>query len=142
MRKRLTDQEIKTIIARYIEGESMRSLARRFDVAPSTVKRAIDRSVDIVELARCKQEENTVEMLEFMGDRRAKAQSFIDLCLESLQDGEKLEKASLQQIATSLAIHCGQVYRTTEKRGSNAGRLSTADCRAVTEVWEAYRLTK
>lgn len=104
MRKRLTDQEIKTIIARYLEGKSMRSLARRFDMAPSTVKQAIDRSVDIVELARCKQEENTVEMLEFMGDRRAKAQSFIDLCLESLQDGEKLEKASLQQIATSLAI--------------------------------------
>lgn len=104
MAKRLSDRDIKAMIALYIEGESMRSLSRRFHVAASTVKRAIDRSEGVVERAREKQEANTLEMLAFMDSRKQKAQSFIDQCFESLQDEEKFQKASLQQIATSLGI--------------------------------------
>lgn len=119
MAARLTDEQKKRIIADYVESGSYRATARKNGVATDTVKRIVLSDGGIVQKATQKKAENTLDMLEYMDSRKGQAQGIIDTYLEALADPEKLENASLQQIATALGIVVDKFTKTTPA-GENA----------------------
>ena len=116
---RLTDEQKKRIIADYVESGSYRATARKNGVAMDTVRRIVASDSKIVQKASQKKAENTLDMLEYMDSRKGQAQGIIDTYLEALADPEKLENASLQQIATALGIVVDKFTKTTPA-GENA----------------------
>lgn len=104
MGKRLTDIEKKKIIADYVECENYSEAARKNDVSRYAVKKIVRENGDISEKIRIKKEENTKDVLAYMGEKSEYVCGLIDTYLDALQDPYKIEKASVIQIATALGI--------------------------------------
>lgn len=119
MAARLTDEQKKRIIADYVESGSYNATARENGVSRNTVKRVVLSDDENARKCQQKKEQNTLDMLEYMDSRKGQAQGIIDTYLEALADPEKLENASLQQIATALGIVVDKFTKTTPA-GENA----------------------
>lgn len=119
MAARLTDEQKKRIIASYVESGSYRATARKFNLSATTVKRICDRENETLQKATQKRNQNTMDMLEFMDSRKEQAQGVIDTYLKAMADPDKLEDASLSQIATALGIVVDKFTKTTPT-GENA----------------------
>lgn len=117
MAARLTDREEKEIIALHAEGLSDRRIAKMCGCSPRTVANVLRRNPD-ESLQKCaeKRQQNTLEMLAFMDSRRGRAQEVVDMCLDYLADPEKLQGATLAQIATALGIVVDKFIRAEEER--------------------------
>ena len=102
MAERLTDRDRQKIIADYVETENYRETGRLNGVSDTTVRRIVDNEPDVLYKVAQKKEQTTQDMLTFIESRRDKAQLFIDAALEVLP--EKLDGASLNQVATALGI--------------------------------------
>lgn len=104
MAPRLTDKQIKKIVADYAEQENYSAVARMNNVSRNTVKSVILTNGEIAAKCQQKKEENTVDMFAYMDSRKKQAQSVIDIYLAALADPDKLNEATLSQIATALGI--------------------------------------
>lgn len=104
MASRITDKKKKCIIADYIETGSYRATAKKFGVSANTVKKICVQNAHIAQKCAQKKEQNTKDMLDYMDSRKEQAQEIIDKYLEKLADPEKLEKATVSQIATAMGI--------------------------------------
>ena len=100
----LTDRQKKKIIADYLQTESYRATAKLNKVSDRTVKRVVQQDDDFAQKAEQKKAENTADMLRYMESRRAQVQEAIDVYLHALTAPDKVEAATLSQIATALGI--------------------------------------
>jgi len=116
---RLTDKQKKKIIADYVEQRSYNAVAKKHKVSATTVKNVVLKNVQIVGMCEQKREQNTLEMLEYMDSRKGEAQGIIDLYLKKLADPDKLEGATLAQIATALGIVVDKFTKTSEAYSSD-----------------------
>lgn len=101
---KLTDKQHKKIIARYAECQNLSQVAREFNVSVSTIKRHLDGDKETVKRVNQKKEQNTLDMIAFMESRKNKAQEFIDLCFEEMNERQKIGKAGVQSIAIAMGI--------------------------------------
>ncbi len=104
MAKRLTDKERKKIIADYIDCGNYSAAAKQNGVSRTTVKNIVDADGESCEKLHRKKEQNTADILEYMESRRDAVCGILALYLDALTDPEKIEKATLPQIATSMGI--------------------------------------
>lgn len=104
MAKHLTDKQKKRIIADYAELGTYAAVARKHKVSEQTVKRTVKADPKTVEKVCQKKEQNTADILLYMDGKKQDVCEIISLYLEELKKPEKLNKASVQSIATSLGI--------------------------------------
>lgn len=104
MAKHLTDRQKKRIIADYATLENYSAVARKYKVSVNTVKRAVCESPETVKKCREKKDKNTVDILQYMEKQRDDVCNLIGLYVKALQDPDRLKRASVQSIATSLGI--------------------------------------
>ena len=104
MAARLTDKKKKEIIADRVDGMSIRQLADKHKVSTTTIQRVIKENPEVTQIVTQKKEENTADILAFMDGKKQDVCAIISLYLEYLQDLNKLDRASIQSIATSLGI--------------------------------------
>lgn len=104
MAARLTDKQKKKIVADYVQLGSYNAVSKIHGVSATTVKNVVLKSADIVEKCEQKKEENTADILDYMDGQKKDVCDFLGLAMEQLRNPEKLEKAQLQQIATTMAI--------------------------------------
>ncbi len=104
MAARLTDRKKKKIVADYLELQSYRATARKNNVSGDTVKRVVEKCGDFKQKAAQKKEENTADILAYMESQREDVCKFLEQAMGELRNPEKLAKAQLQQIATTMAI--------------------------------------
>lgn len=104
MAKHLNDRQKKKIIADYATLGSYRAVARKHKVSADTVKRVVSQDPETAQKTTQKKEENTADILQFMEDQKGNVCDIIELYLNALQDPKRLERASVQSIATSLGI--------------------------------------
>lgn len=123
MAARLTDKQKKKIIADYVQLGSYNAAAKANGVSLNTVKKIVQGNADIAEMCNQKREENTAEMLAFMDSRKGEAQNVIDAYLKALADPEKLENASLSQIATALGIVVDKFTKNTASGNDSLNKL-------------------
>ena len=102
--KHLTDKQKKQIIADYVELGSYAAVARKHRISDKTVKSVVISDPETTRKSEQKKEQNTADILAFMDGKKQDVCSIISLYLKALQDPDKLSRASLQSIATSLAI--------------------------------------
>lgn len=102
MAARLTDRQKKKIIADYVEMQSYNAVAKKNNVTHQTVKRVVTASPEFTKIAQQKKEENTADVLAYMGEHKDLVCSFIGKGLEMLNDPEKLAAANLSQITTAM----------------------------------------
>ena len=104
MAAHLTDRQKKQIIADYARLGTYSAVARKHKVSIDTVKRVVLRDPETVKKVNQKKAENTADILQFMENQKDDVCNIISLYLAALQDPERLKKASVQSIATSLGI--------------------------------------
>jgi len=115
MAKHLTDKQIKKIIARYIECGNYSQVAREFNVSVTTVKNHVNSDKKTAKKFKEKKEQNTKDMLAFLESQSDNAQNFVAMALEAIQDPAKLQKASIQTIATAMGIVIDKFLQTKPK---------------------------
>lgn len=104
MAKHLTDKRKKQIIADRAENMSIRQLSQKYRVSTTTIQRVIKENPEVTQIVTQKKNENTADILAFMEGKKQDVCDIISLYLEYLKDPNKLERASVQSIATSLGI--------------------------------------
>ncbi len=104
MAARLTDRQKKKIIADYIQLESYNAAAKMNGVSNHTVKRVVINSPEMSEKIQQKKEENTADILDYMERQKSGICGLLDIYIEELKNPEKIEAASLREIATTMAI--------------------------------------
>ncbi len=120
MAKHLTDRQKKKIIADYAECGVYAQVARKHKVSLDTVKRTVLNDPETAEKTRQKKEQNTADILAFMDGKKQDVCDIIALYLQHLQDPEKLRRASVQSIATSLGIIIDKFTQGAEKKPETA----------------------
>lgn len=116
MAKHLTDREKKKIIADYVELESYNAVAKKHNVSATTVKNTVLKNNESVKKCERKKEQNTADILEFMDKKKDDVCSIISLYLSELQNSDKLQRASIQSIATSLGIVIDKFTKDAQKQ--------------------------
>lgn len=124
MAARLTDRQKKKIIADYIQLENYNAVGRMNDVSPNTVKNIVKGNEDIVRKCAQKKEENTAEILDYMERQKSGVCDILDICLNELKNPQKIEKAGLREIATTMAI---LIDKYTAVSGNSAGQEAEDD---------------
>ncbi len=125
MAAHLTDKQKKKIIADYVQIGSYNAVAKINGVSPNTVKNIItsEENADFAKNCKKKKEENTADMLSYMDEKKDKAQKIIDVYLDKLLSEEKLETASLSQIATALGIIIDKFTKNTASGNDSLNKL-------------------
>ena len=113
MAARLTDAQKKKIVADYAEIGTYATVGRMNGVSDKTVKAIIKADPETSRISEQKKKQNTLDMLQYMEDRRKKAQKTMDVYLEALSDPEKIKNASLSQIATAFGIIIDKFVKNT-----------------------------
>ena len=127
MATRLTDAQKKKIIADYAESGSYAAVGRMNGVSDKTVKAIVKADPETSRISEQKKKQNTLDMLQYMEDRRKKAQNVMDVYLEALSDPEKIKSASLSQIATAFGIIIDKFVKNTN---------ATSDLNKLDEILE------
>lgn len=120
MAKHLTDRQKKKIIADYAECGVYAQVARKHKVSLDTVKRTVLNDPETAEKTRQKKEQNTADILAFMDGKKQDVCDIIALYLQHLQDPDKLRRASVQSIATSMGIIIDKFTQGAEKKPETA----------------------
>ena len=113
MAARLTDAQKKKIVADYAEIGTYAAVGRMNGVSDKTVKAIIKADPETSRISEQKKKQNTLDMLQYMEDRRKKAQKTMDVYLEALSDPEKIKNASISQIATAFGIIIDKFVKNT-----------------------------
>lgn len=99
--KRLTDRQKKKIVADYVQLQSYARAAKLNDVAESTVRKIVKDNPKCADLCALKKEQNTQDMLSYLGSKRGEAQDLLGLYLQAMADPDKIAEATLPQLSTA-----------------------------------------
>ena len=100
----MDDKTKKLIIADHANGMSERQLARKYKTSATSVHRVLKADPETEQLVAQKKAENTADVLAYMDSHKDKVCLFLGAGLEALNDPEKMQGASLTQIATTIGI--------------------------------------
>lgn len=100
---KLTDKQKKQIVADYVDVGSYRAAARKNNVSPNTVKRLVGEDKETAQKCAQKKDQNTVEILEALGDQTPKVIAFCEASLDRLLEVLPYAK-NVRDIATAVGI--------------------------------------
>lgn len=101
MAARLTDRQKKKIIADYVQLGSYNATAKVNGVSLNTVKKIVQGNAEIAEMCNRKKDENTVDILAYMEEKRKEVCDIIEVGLSVLPDKIKAAK-SASEVTTAL----------------------------------------
>ena len=101
---KLTDKDKKKIIADYVETQNYSETARKNGISDVYVSTIVNSDPDTLKLLEQKKVDNTTDVLKYMDSKKDVVCGIIGTYLNVLTNPDKIEKASIQQVATSLGI--------------------------------------
>lgn len=125
--KHLTDKQKKKIIADYAECENYSEVARKHNVSRNTIKAVVTSDTETAAKCQQKKEQNTADILEFMEEQKSDVCNIIKLYLSELQNTDRLKRASIQSIATSLGIIIDKFTKDAQKQSDTSLFASIAN---------------
>jgi len=102
--KKLTDKQIKQIVAERAEGKSYSFIAKKYSVSPNTIKNYCQANKEFAEICNIKKAENAKNVLEHMENKAELVCDIMDKCLTELADPDRLSDSSTREIAVALGI--------------------------------------
>lgn len=139
MAKHLTDKQKKQIIADYVECGSYNAVAKKYKVAPSTVKRLCDKDPETQQNAIHKKKQNTIDMLDFLEGKKQIAFDVISKCLDVLNNEEKLYSASPAQISTTMGTVIDKFIDVNPKDKTNLDSIYRFDPLIIADPFHSIR---
>lgn len=116
MTKHLTDRQKKEIMASYVETGNYSAVGRQYSISSTAVRNIVMQNPENFKKLEEKKEQNTADILEFMNTKKKDVCEIIGLYLKYLQDKDKLNRTSIQSIATSLGIVIDKFTQGAEKK--------------------------
>lgn len=120
MAKRLTDKERKKIIADYVATGTIAGAARLNGVSRPTVRGILAKENGVVAKLQHKKEQNTVEILEALGNQTPKVLKFVDASLDRLLEALPDAK-NVRDIATAVGIMIDKYTAVAPKNKDDDG---------------------
>lgn len=90
---RLTSRQRQAVIARYLAGESIASLAKEYNISYQALAKQVKQE-KVVESLRKVENEQAMTMAAFIQSKKEQTQDIIEALLDKLQ--EKIDKASFK----------------------------------------------
>ncbi len=112
---KLTDKKKKQIIAHYVETQNYSETARLMEVSRTTVQRVVKNTPNVGEKVQQKNEQNTKDILGYMQTQKETVCTLITTYLAAMLNKEKIERASVVQLATALGILIDKFTTQDEK---------------------------
>ena len=116
---KITDSKKNKIIADYVQTKNYSETARMNGVSDVTVRKITMEDPSTLNLLEQKKEEDFADVIKYMDSKKDVVCGIIGTYLSVLTDAEKLEKASLQQIATSLGIIIDKFTKENIQKAGN-----------------------
>lgn len=123
MAKKLTDRQIKNIIAARAEGESLASLSRKYKVSVNTIKNYCNSDAEFAQKCKQKKQENTESVLKHMEKKAEIVCEILDKYLIALADPARIENSGTREIATALGILIDKFSKVSADSDKNNGIL-------------------
>lgn len=101
---RLNDEQKIQIAELHVEGMSNRAIARQMGISDNTVRSVLLRDPETAQNCAHKKAQMVRSVLEHMDTQREKVCATIDALLSGIGDIEKIDKATVPQLATALGI--------------------------------------
>ncbi len=124
-----TDKKKKEIIAYYVEVQNYRETARKFNIAPNTVKNLVKKNEDIAQICTQKNVENTKSVLQAMDDRAKDKILLIDKILKAID--KKLDNVDMftnvKDLATAYGIILDKEIKVRELENKNKDNKDVMD---------------
>lgn len=124
--KKLTDKERKDIIAYYVECQNFRETARKFNVAPATVKNLTLGEKDIAQDLAQKNKENTKNVLLEMSKRSEKKIQILDKILDGIdQKCSNIDMfTNVKDLATAYGILIDKDIKIAEAQATQGEEIN------------------
>ena len=126
---KISDKKKKEIIAYYVEVQNYRETARKFNIAPNTVKNLVKKNEDIAQICTQKNVENTKSVLQAMDDRAKDKILLIDKILKAidkkLDDVDKF--TNVKDLATAYGIILDKEIKVKELENKNKDNQDVMD---------------
>lgn len=104
MAYKLSDKQEREILQKLVEGATYTSLAKEYGVSPQTIANIKKRHAEFGNKLKQKKEENSKSILDHMDSMKGDVCKLLDTMLDYMNDKAKLEKATVNQIATAFGI--------------------------------------
>lgn len=115
---KLSDKQKKQIILQRAEGASLRTLAHRFSVSDTTIRRVLKGDPKTFQKVAQKKAQNTADILDYMDHQKEKVCEVLDKYLVALGDPIKINRAGILQIATAMGILIDKYTATVQNEQS------------------------
>lgn len=116
---KVTDELKKKIVADYVDCENYSAVAKKYKLSRTTVTNIVKSDTETGEKLQEKKEQNSKDVLEYMDGKKEAVCELIDVYLRELISPDKLDKATLSQIATALGIVIDKFTAVKANNGSS-----------------------
>lgn len=96
---RLTSRQRQAVIARYLAGESIASLAKEYNISYQALAKQVKQE-KVVESLKKVENEQAMTMAAFIQSKKEQTQDIIEALLDKLQD--KIDKASFKDCISGI----------------------------------------
>lgn len=120
--KKLSDKQIKEIIAERAEGASYNGLSKKYKVSVNTIKKYCLSDPEFAQKCIQKNNENTKSILSHMEEKAGEVCGLIDAFIQELSDPERIKNSSTKEIATAFGIIVDK-FMKTEKNNESIEKL-------------------
>lgn len=120
---KFSDRKKKSIVKDYVECQNASAVARKHGCSEATVRRIVGKNPDVTKRVEEKKEENTRSILEHMQRQAGDICEVMDKLVEAMKSEEVIDRANLQQLATTLGIIIDKYSAQTEREENESGGI-------------------
>lgn len=120
-KSKFTDIQKKNIVKMYVECQNYSAVARKYGCSETTVRRIVGKNPDVSKKVEAKKEENMHSVLEHMQKQTEKVCELLDLLIARMADEDKLDDATVVQLATTLGILVDKYTKNDVKSDEDDG---------------------
>ena len=124
--KPLTQEQKTEIIAYLVQTQNNRETARHFGISEATVRNIRKEHPELTQQFATKNEEARTDALEWLAGQGTRFESILDGLLGELQNKDKLQEASMREVATVFGIVCDKLTDLKATQ-SQAGKTAEDD---------------
>ena len=120
-KSKFTDRQKKNIVKMYVECQNYSAVAKKYGCSETTVRRIVGKNPDVLEKVEEEKERNMQTVTEHMQKQTEKVCELLDLLIARMADEDKLDAATVVQLATTLGILVDKYTKNDVKSDEDDG---------------------
>lgn len=120
-KSKFTDRQKKNIVKMYVECQNYSAVAKKYGCSDTTVRRIVESDPDVLEKVEEEKERNMQTVTEHMQKQTEKVCVLLDLLIARMADEDKLDAATVVQLATTFGILVDKYTKNDVKSDEDDG---------------------